>query len=861
MAQTDYNIDIIIQAQNKASTEFDKLKKQVEKLQETVDKMQWKMWNTKSVIDKLWNSMWTFWKVAMWVFWWNVLTKWVDALIGQVKNLKQAIDDWIESARMYEYYIERFSIMVKNSKAATDEEIDWLIALNDALDKTWVASKQWMIAMQSQFASFDMTIEQIQALTPAMLDYVIAEKWATAWADEYKQAATEMSKALQGNFWALRMNWRVIDEETEALMKSNDEMEKTQWLIQMIQSTYGWFNTEIAKTSEWIKMLKDKALNNLAETIWWTLIPLTDWRNMAVTDMANNITEKLSWVTAFFEENWTIIRDTVWDLLSAIFWTVTDIFGAIFGVISDVLWEITSAVFNTSEDSLSAMQKILIWVQRIVAAINTAKNSIVWVVKIAWNVVTWLVQIVLNAIKMQLNVAIEWINRVLDKVNSITWKDRHINTYEVQSFWDIFEWVADNVVTNAVEMWNAMDNTFQTMYENIEKIKRNEKSWHLWKMLGNTLWDDDGTSKSKSSTKQQNEELKKIQETYKRITKSVDEQYKKIWEVNKEWEKWYDELQDQFDEFDKNVKSLTKDVQNLRDELSQLWKDETKDIASEFVSARKELQKMERDYKGIWEVASQYSLDFLENYEHWGIWKYDIDALIQYKKYSDEMASVYEWMNAEERKAMDEQIAYQEWYESLNDIQKIKEDYRIKREEIQWELNEKLSALHKEEAKRAEIDRQMKQYSKERLAALDVEIKKRVAMYTEKMEYEKQYQQQLEIDYQKQMDMYNELIRKAKELAEVRAGTWWPDWRSTRASWWPVYAWQKYLVWENWPEMFVPSQNGTIVPNSKMWWEEINVNINLWGVAIYNQEDETELVDKIKQWLVRELELYKKWIY
>jgi hypothetical protein len=69
----------------------------------------------------------------------------------------------------------------------------------------------------------------------------------------------------------------------------------------------------------------------------------------------------------------------------------------------------------------------------------------------------------------------------------------------------------------------------------------------------------------------------------------------------------------------------------------------------------------------------------------------------------------------------------------------------------------------------------MKQYQKEWLAALDKELKKYADMYSEKMEYERQYQQQLEIDYNKQMEMYNALIRKARELAEVRASTGGPS--------------------------------------------------------------------------------------
>ena len=118
---------------------------------------------------------------------------------------------------------------------------------------------------------------------------------------------------------------------------------------------------------------------------------------------------------------------------------------------------------------------------------------------------------------------------------------------------------------------------------------------------------------------------------------------------------------------------------------------------------------------------------------------------------------------------MDEQIAYQEWYQSLNGIEKIKEDYRIKREEIQSELDTQLSALRQEELKRAEIDKQMKQYQKEWLNAIDVEVKKYARMVIEKKRYEKEYMDQLEIDYKRQQQMYDDLIRKAKQLAEVRA--------------------------------------------------------------------------------------------
>lgn len=80
-----------------------------------------------------------------------------------------------------------------------------------------------------------------------------------------------------------------------------------------------------------------------------------------------------------------------------------------------------------------------------------------------------------------------------------------------------------------------------------------------------------------------------------------------------------------------------------------------------------------------------------------------------------------------------------------------------------------------------------------------------------------------------------------------------------KAVWWPVSANTPYIVGENWPELFVPSNSWTIVPNDQMWW--IVVNVNFGGVAINNGSDEMSFAQTITQEITRELELYKKGIY
>lgn len=80
-----------------------------------------------------------------------------------------------------------------------------------------------------------------------------------------------------------------------------------------------------------------------------------------------------------------------------------------------------------------------------------------------------------------------------------------------------------------------------------------------------------------------------------------------------------------------------------------------------------------------------------------------------------------------------------------------------------------------------------------------------------------------------------------------------------KAVWWPVSANTPYIVWEEWPELFVPSSSWNIVPNDQMW--NITVNVNFGGVAVNNWSDEVALADTITETITRNLELYKKGIY
>jgi len=65
------------------------------------------------------------------------------------------------------------------------------------------------------------------------------------------------------------------------------------------------------------------------------------------------------------------------------------------------------------------------------------------------------------------------------------------------------------------------------------------------------------------------------------------------------------------------------------------------------------------------------------------------------------------------------------------------------------------------------------------------------------------------------------------------------------------------MVGERGPELFVPSQSGSIVPNGA----SSGVNINISNVSFGDKTDIDYLIGEIKRTLTRELQLSKLGIY
>ena len=143
---------------------------------------------------------------------------------------------------------ERLARLLTVTNDASTEQIAVLTRQSKALEQLGVVSAGSITQVQSQLATFDLQIMTINRLTPAILDYVTAEKGAAATADDFKAATNGLAQALNGNFASLTKTGFVLDDVTKELIANGTESERAAALVKVLDSTYKGFNRSLRDT-------------------------------------------------------------------------------------------------------------------------------------------------------------------------------------------------------------------------------------------------------------------------------------------------------------------------------------------------------------------------------------------------------------------------------------------------------------------------------------------------------------------------------------------------------------------------------------------------------------------------------------
>ena len=179
----------------------------------------------------------------------------------------------VKSAIQAQAEQERLRKILLTTGAATEQQVKSLIAQAEALEKVGVASAGNIITLQSQLATFDLQYATIQKLTPAITDYVIAEKGASATAEDFKSMTNGLAQALNGQFGALTKAGFVLDKNTKGLISNGTEAQRASAIVDVLSSTYGGFNEAIAQTPEGRMIVLKNSFESLRTEIGNLLLP------------------------------------------------------------------------------------------------------------------------------------------------------------------------------------------------------------------------------------------------------------------------------------------------------------------------------------------------------------------------------------------------------------------------------------------------------------------------------------------------------------------------------------------------------------------------------------------------------------
>ena len=738
-------------------------------------------------------------------------------------------------------------------------------------------------------------------------------RWAQMWEttskafDDIVTWIGRQSAMILDNLWIVINSKDAYERYASSIGKTTDQLTKQEKQQAITNEVIRQSGEELKArenmpltVAQKIDKLKVSAVNSFA-AIWDAFFKRTEPMLDEIIKISDKVTDSLTQATDEFNQSTSNIRLDISSLVDNSWWAIAEL---VWNVLS--LWK---KLFDKIADWLG---KLWDWIVSLLTFWNdeTAK----WLSWMAWNwtdffyfINLWLTWIA-SSLSAIFNIAnsvfkmvtkkdfrdglwdlVSWANRTIEQnkeYNALWRRDKIL--YDYNEAKDFFKEQSKDV-TNTVDkevnkVFDNLNKVYQDRLNDLENWYKSGGLWDWWKSIFG--WDDDditwwGWSSKKwksqaekdmeNRVKQMKKDLEDLKKQDAENLKALDQLARQelgiiednISDINKKYQEQFNELQKLIDNTQKKIDSLTKEIAELQQELLDLKVDENKSIAQEVVKARSEIKKLEEEYKWLKEVAESVSMSDLE----WKSWvgKFDVDLIKKYKQYQDELSWMYDWMSASEQEALNKEIEYAERYDSLNGIEKIKEDYRIRREEIQNELNEKVSALNSEQALLRQYKAEQSKLQEQRIKEIEAEEKKYKDLYDNLVEFENKYYMKRDDNHTKMMKSLNDLeqkwydVARAKERA-MNAGSW--NYRE-RAIWGSVRENQPYLVWEMWPELFVPNSAWRIINNNELnkWDSPINIVIEMWGVVLNSEVDKDELLNDMEERLTRKLQLYKKWIY
>ncbi len=198
----------------------------------------------------------------------------------------------------------KLNTILNNATGATYEQVDALRQQADALERVGVIDADSIMIAQAKLATFDLQAESIGKLTPALLDYAVAEYGASVSGETLAQVANGFGKALQGQTELLTRAGFVLTEYQKEVLETGTESERLAMMNEILGQTYSDVNEIMADTAQGSLIQLKDSFNGLRESIGDAFLN-------SVSSIIPKITELVRRVTDWIDANPDLFRTIV----------------------------------------------------------------------------------------------------------------------------------------------------------------------------------------------------------------------------------------------------------------------------------------------------------------------------------------------------------------------------------------------------------------------------------------------------------------------------------------------------------------------------------------------------------------------
>lgn len=608
------------------SREFKKLQKEIKQTELQINKATWQVWWLKTALLSLWPVIWIAFAVQKLIEFWKSIFD-LTSKNQQLENSFVTLTWSAEKARLVLQQIDDLAEDSPFEKFALAESTKKLIWF-------WIAAENAIPIMHvlgNAVAAMWWSEEMLDWIVLAL--WQIQAKWKLS-AEELMQMAERgipVFQILQEQLWLTEKEiWNIW----AAWIDANEAIPA---LLAWMQEKYLWALEEQSNTLQWqLWKIKDEVVNQMSDA----------WKKME-WDFKSILRSILDAVKTNFS--------TILNIFRTIFNSILTIWKTVFWALNSVFNTFTWTVESWSWKQLSALNKVLIWVQMLANWIAFLWDIFSWVVKVwlsafgelwenakifGWNLVKLFWNVGHNAwawlwnmrasmkdwIKFAAKKVEDFVNGAIDLLNyipwveikkatfsnSINWWDSHrVNYKSLTSWFDSLTWFSK---TKAI-LWEAFYNTlnnntnrFNEMFKSIDTMlwewEQKEKKYNMKELdwIGQAIVDKREELKNlvewSEEYKAKQEEILSLEEQMKdMLYKATKEQNNKNKSQDKatKWAKWATKTNE---ELKKSIKELEEETNNLKKSYDEVekWLESLEKQKESFAKESEKYEKILQDW-------------------------------------------------------------------------------------------------------------------------------------------------------------------------------------------------------------------------------------------------------------------------